>query len=91
MTNEETRIAIVAVYKQPIEFDLVKMMALELNIRGASGYNHGDIVKVIEYLSEKKTPVESIITHTYKFEDIHEAFDKAIEMKDTIKVMIDFE
>lgn len=91
VANEETRFAIVAVYKQPMEIDFGQMMALELNIRGASGYTHEDIVKVIENLAEKKTPIESIITHTYKFEDIREAFDKAIEMKDTIKVIVDFE
>lgn len=91
VANEQTRFAIVAVYKQPMEIDFGQMMGFELNIRGASGYTHEDIMKVIENLSEKKTPIESIITHTYKFEDIREAFDKAIEMKDTIKVIVDFE
>lgn len=60
-----------------------------MNIIGASGYTHEDIVKVIDHINDKKTNISTMVTQTYKLDDIQAAFDKAIEAKETIKVIVE--
>ncbi|WP_340009235.1 hypothetical protein MHH52_13770 [Paenibacillus sp. FSL K6-0276] len=64
-------------------------MSKEVNIIGASGYTHEDIVKVIDHINDKKTNISTMVTQTYKLDDIQAAFDKAIEAKETIKVIVE--
>ncbi|WP_019637821.1 hypothetical protein [Paenibacillus fonticola] len=52
-------------------------------------YNHEDITKVIAHINEKKTPIGTMVTQVYKLDDIQAAFNKAIEAKETIKVVVD--
>ncbi|MGG3941426.1 hypothetical protein ABEV54_08295 [Peribacillus psychrosaccharolyticus] len=60
-----------------------------MKIIGASGYTNEDILKVIEHINEKKTKISLMVTQTYKLDELQNAFDKAIEAKETIKVMVD--
>lgn len=68
-----------------MEIDFTQLMVFELGIKGASGYTHKDLVKVLEHITEEKAPIASIITHTYKLEDIGKAFNKAISIDKTGK------
>lgn len=83
------RIAIIAVYKDDVPFSLVQVMSKELTIIGASGYTTEDILKVIDHLNQKKTPISNIVTHVYGLDELQEAFDKAIAADQTIKVVVD--
>lgn len=83
------RIAIIAVYKSELPFSLAQVMSKELTIVGASGYTTEDILKVIDHLNNKKTPIANIVTDVFGIDDIQGAFNKAIAMKDTIKVVVD--
>ncbi|WP_028401252.1 hypothetical protein [Ectobacillus panaciterrae] len=58
-------------------------------IVGASGYTHEDILKVIDHMNKKKTPIATMVTQVYKLDDIQEAFNTAIAAKETIKVVVD--
>jgi 2-desacetyl-2-hydroxyethyl bacteriochlorophyllide A dehydrogenase len=89
IVKPQARIAIIAVYKNEVPISLAQVMSKEVNIVGASGYTHEDIVKVIEHINDKKTNISTMVTQTYKLEDIQAAFDKAIEAKETIKVIVD--
>ena len=57
--------------------------------RWPSGYTHEDIVKAIDHINDKKTKISTMVTQTYKLEDIQAAFDKAINAKERIKVIVD--
>lgn len=83
------RIAIIAVYKGDVPFSLPQVMSKELTIIGASGYTHEDILKVIDHLNNRKTPISNIVTHVYGLSELQTAFDTAIEAKETVKVVID--
>lgn len=72
-----------------ISGSLAQVMSKEVHIIGASGYTHEDITKVVEHIAKKKTKISSMVTHVYKLEDIQEAFNKAFEAKETVKVVID--
>lgn len=89
IVKPQARIAIIAVYKNEVPISLAQVMSKEVNIVGASGYTHEDIVKVIEHINDKKTNISTMVTQTYKLEDIQAAFDKAIEAKETIKVIVE--
>ncbi|MNI13978.1 Sorbitol dehydrogenase [compost metagenome] len=89
IAHEEARISVIAVYKSPVAVDLGLVMMNEIQIKGASGYTHEDITKVIDHISNQKTNIGSIITQVYKLDQIQEAFEKAIEAKGTIKVVVD--
>ncbi|WP_262495503.1 zinc-dependent alcohol dehydrogenase [Paenibacillus sp. B2(2019)] len=89
IVKPQARIAIIAVYKNEVPISLAQVMSKEVNIVGASGYTHEDIVKVIEHINDKKTNISTMVTQTYKLEDIQAAFDKAIAAKETIKVIVD--
>lgn len=83
------RIAIIAVYKADVPFSLAQVMSKQLRIAGASGYTTEDILKVIDHINNKKTAIATMVTDVYPLDQLPEAFDKAIAMQDTIKVIID--
>lgn len=89
IVKPKARIAIIAVYKQEVPVSLVQIMSKEVQIIGASNYNHEDIAKVVEHLNQKKTDISTIVTHVYQLDDIQEAFNTAMEAKETIKVVVD--
>ena len=83
------RIAVIAVYKNEIPVSLQQVMSKEIQIIGASGYTNEDILRVIDHLNNKKTPISTIVTQVYPLSDIQTAFDTAIAAKDSIKVLVD--
>lgn len=88
IVKPKARIAIIAVYKSEVPVSLSQVMSKEVNIIGASGYTHDDIVKVIDHMNNKKTAISSMVTHSFKLDDLQAAFDQAIAAKETIKVIV---
>lgn len=89
IVKPHARIAIIAVYKQDIPVSLAQVMSKEVQIIGASGYTHEDILSVIDHINQKKTPISIMVTNIFKLADIQQAFNTAIEAKETIKVVVD--
>ncbi|MEO4053090.1 zinc-binding dehydrogenase [Solibacillus sp. CAU 1738] len=89
IVKPHARIAIIAVYKHEVPISLAQVMSKEVKIIGASGYTHEDIVKVVAHINEKKTPIATMVTQVYKLNEIQQAFEKAIEANETIKVVVD--
>ena len=89
IVKPHTRIAVIAVYKNEVQVSLAQVMSKEVQIVGASGYTDEDILKVIDHLNHKKTPISTIVTQVYPLSEIQTAFDTAIAAKDSIKVLVD--
>lgn len=89
MTKPNARIAVVAVYKDDVPVSLVQVMSNEIQIIGASGYTTEDILRVIDHLNNKKTPISTIVTQVYPLSELQNAFDTAIAAKESIKVIVD--
>ena len=89
LTKPNARIAVIAVYKDEVPVSLVQVMSNEIQIIGASGYTTEDILRVIDHLNKKKTPISTIVTQVYPLSEIQTAFDTAIAAKDSIKVIVD--
>ena len=80
------RITTIAVYKEEVPFSLVQVMSNEIQVIGASGYTHEDIVSVVAHINVKKTPITTMVTEVYKLDELQQAFDKAIDANETIKI-----
>ncbi|OCA80755.1 zinc-binding dehydrogenase [Pradoshia sp. D12] len=89
MAKPDARFAIVAVYKQDVPVSFSDIMSKEVKIIGASGYTHEDIVRVVDHIEKKKTPIATMVTQVYKLDDLSKAFDTAIAANETIKVVVD--
>ncbi|MHA6483445.1 zinc-dependent alcohol dehydrogenase [Paenibacillus sp. strain BS8-2] len=89
IVKPKARIAVIAVYKQDVPISLAQVMSKEVNIIGASGYTHEDIVKVVAHINERKTDIGKLVTQVYPLIDIQSAFDKAIDAQGTVKVVVD--
>ena len=66
-------------------------MAKELTILGSRGYTAQDIKEVIESLRSQENHLDKIITDVYPIEKVQEAFNKAIDAENTIKVVLAYE
>lgn len=84
-----SKMCIIAVYKKEISINPTAFMSNEFTLMGSRGYTQEDIIEVIDHLTEEKTTVATMVTQTFKLEDINEAFKVASEAKGTIKVIID--
>lgn len=89
IAKPNVRIAVIAVYKNEVPLSLSQVMSKEIQIIGASGYTSEDILKVIDHLNNKKTPISTIVTQVYPLSEIQIAFDTAIAANDSIKVIVD--
>ena len=89
IVKPNARYAVIAVYKSEVPISLAQVMSKEVKICGASGYTHEDILKVVDHINNKVTPISSIVTQVYPLDELQQAMDKAIEAKETIKVVVD--
>ncbi|MEC0184856.1 zinc-binding dehydrogenase [Paenibacillus peoriae] len=89
IVKPEARISIIAVYKTEVPVSLHQIMSKEVVIKGSSGYTHEDFCKVVEHLKNFKNELSTLTTQVYKLDDIQEAFNKAIDAKETVKVVVD--
>ncbi len=90
--KNDARISVVAVYKQPITFDLAPFAAPRLMLKGSTGYDIPDIVEALNNVSGRRTAVNTIVTHHFPHSQAVEAFKTASDPKSgAIKVVIDYE
>ncbi|KAI7257769.1 hypothetical protein KC345_g10709 [Hortaea werneckii] len=89
LVKPKARISIIAVYKSEVPVSLQQVMSKEVQIKGSSGYDHEDFVKVIEHLANHTDKLSTLITQVYRLDDIQEAFNTAIAAKETMKVIVD--
>lgn len=90
--KNDARIAIVAVYKKPITFDVAPFAAPRLLMKGSTGYDIPDIVEALNHVSGHRTKVLDIVTHHFPHSRAVEAFAAAADPgTGAIKVLIDYE
>lgn len=89
IVKPHARYAVIAVYKAEVPTSLAQIMSKEVQIIGASGYTHEDIMKVIDHINNRITPISTIVTQVYPLDELQQAMDKAIAADETIKVIVD--
>jgi L-iditol 2-dehydrogenase len=89
--KQGARLSCVALQKKEVPIHFMQVMSTECNIMGARGYTKEDILEVIHNLAHKTSHVTHIITHTFKLDDVVEAFETASDPSLAIKVVLDLE
>ncbi|MBQ9840578.1 MAG: alcohol dehydrogenase catalytic domain-containing protein [Erysipelotrichaceae bacterium] len=87
--RNKTKYAIISVF-QKVELPGMPFIAAQPMIYGSQGYTHETIVEVIDHVLNEKTPIASMVTHTFKHEDMSKAIEFAASGQG-IKVVIDYE
>lgn len=88
MAGPGSRICLTGVHKEAATIDLVMLLAKEVSIIPAMGYD-GEFKEVIEILKSGQLDPTVIVTHHFPLSDILEAFAMARDPQNAIKVLID--
>lgn len=85
------RMVLIGVGKKNLDFNFTLIQKKELNVYGSRNALKKDFIELIDLVKAGKAPLEKIITNTYKFADVADAFkDFANNPGDMLKVCIDF-
>lgn len=87
--REKTRYCVVSMMPE-ITINGIHFISTQPMIYGSRGYEHANIIEVIDCLKQRKTKINEIITSKYSLDDFPEAISAASSGKE-IKVIIDFE
>lgn len=93
LANAKTlsRYVIVALNASNVPIVPLYVLAKELTILGSRGYTAQDIKEIIESLRSQENHLDKIITDVYPIEKVQEAFNKAIDAENAIKVVLAYE
>lgn len=92
MSKPQARVAVVAVYKKPVTFDMVRLGSSEITIRGSLGYRNSDVLEAYQNIDSHRNHVDTLVTHQFPHDKIVEAFETASNPKSgAIKVVINYE
>lgn len=83
-----SRVCLTGVHKEAATIDLVMLLAKEVAIIPAMGYDV-EFLEVIDMLQSGQLDPTPIVTHRFPLSNIQEAFDVARDPERAIKVMID--
>ncbi len=85
------RIAIVALYKKPVQLDLWRMMANEITMSGSIAIERAaEFGECLEMIAGGKQDLSPLISHEYDFEDFHTALATAANAEQSAKVVLTF-
>ncbi|MNZ57419.1 Sorbitol dehydrogenase [compost metagenome] len=85
------KLSVVAVHKKPVEIMIGEVMWSEAAIMGSFMYSPDDIKEALHYLSQRNTGITKIVTHRFPHSKIVEAFEKASNPSQAVKVIIDYD
>lgn len=91
MSKQGTKYVIVAVYHKEIVLNPNIFISNEPMVIGSKAYNHETILEVIDHITNKKTPIGTIITKKFKHDEFPQAIEAACNANENIKVIIDYE
>lgn len=90
MAKPMSTIAIVGLYKKPVELNFITLLAHELTIVGSCAYDNDDIHEVIKAVEDKRTPILKIATDVFPYDSFTDALDQSLNLEESIKVLIDY-
>ena len=84
------KMCVVAVYHRPVELDLMKLTYGQYQIIGSPAYDMNDVADVMGMLRSGEVPVEKLITHRFRIDQLDEALEIAGDAGRSMKVIIDY-
>lgn len=83
-----SRLCLMGVHKEPATIDLVMLLAREISIIAAMGYDN-EFSEVIEMLQSGRVDPMPMVTHYFPLTDVVAAFDLARNPEGSIKIIVD--
>ena len=85
------RVVLIGVGKKNLDFNFTLIQKKELNVFGSRNALKKDFIELIDLVKEGKAPLDKIVSNTYDFLQIADAFqDFSDHQGEMLKVMIDF-
>lgn len=92
MSKSGARVAVLAVYRKPVELVMGPIGSHEIQISGTLGYTQNDITESCNIIERHGSSFSSVITHRFPHEKAVEAFQTAADKSTgAIKVIIDYD
>ncbi|MCM1195225.1 MAG: zinc-binding dehydrogenase [Corallococcus sp.] len=91
LSKWETKYVIVAVYHKELTLSPNVFIMYQPTVTSSKGYVTETILEVIDHITKAKTPIKTIVTKKFKHADFVEAMKAACDVKNNIKVIIDYE
>jgi L-iditol 2-dehydrogenase len=88
-----TRIMLVGVPEEPVNTNLAFVQDRELELVGTLMYRMDDFKIAADYIANGKIEAKKLISHTYPFDKLEEAFEMAENpdnLEEKIKIMVEF-
>lgn len=83
------RIVVVAIFGKTVAVDLHKFFWREYQMRGARVYEKEDFEKALSLMEEEADDIRRLVTSIYPLSRIQEAFEKIVDGRREMKVLID--
>jgi 2-desacetyl-2-hydroxyethyl bacteriochlorophyllide A dehydrogenase len=83
------RIVVVAIFGDPVEVDLHRILWRELQMRGARVYERQDFERAIQLAASDVLPLDQLISAKYPLAGLKSALDLLAQGGDVMKVLID--
>jgi len=87
MTRAGGKLRIAALYEGNVPIDANQIVQKEMNVAGTFAYR-GEFSQVLQMLSDGRVTAEPLITHTFRLDQITEAFVAQLAKDSSIKVQI---
>ena len=91
ITRPHGRIVVVAIFGEAPRVDLHKFFWKEYQMRGARVYEENDFDEAIAFLSEEKEKLRKLVTSVFSLDEIQQAFERIVDGRKEMKVLIRYE
>lgn len=92
LAGKTTTVVVVGNYSVPVEVDIAKIQRNELLVKGCITYREEDFLKAKELIEAGKVYLEGFISQRFRFSNIQEMMDQALENKGiNMKTIMDYE
>ena len=89
--KQYARFCDIAVHRTETSIRFHEIMSTQCALMGSRGYEHEDIVEVIQNLVQGKIRAEQMVTHCFPLEQATEAFATAADSAKAVKVVLNME
>lgn len=87
--RKNARIVVIGVHFTPVELDMVNFLMRQLTISSSMAYSNDVFKRVIAMLTSGTVDVDPLITDTFPLSQFEQAFDKAKQQNQSVKVLVD--
>ncbi len=87
MAAPHSRVCLTGVHRKPVSLDLMMLLAKEVSVIPALGYEN-EFIEVLDLLESGKVDPTVMISHHFALSDIQAAFEMAHDTENAIKVMV---